>query len=204
MISRLRGTLLEKTPPTLLLDVSGVGYEVSAPMSTFHSISELGEEAQLHIHHLIKEDDQMLFGFITRKERHLFRALLKVRGVGSKAGLAILSTMTTTQIMRCVKDKDVKTMQKVPGIGAKTAEALLIALQSLRMEATHESGPLPSDQKQSSIEEAATILESMGFTKIEYGPYLNNCNSTFGAREIALEFQAWWNNRTPQEKLNIS
>lgn len=184
MISRLRGIILEKTPPLILLDISGVGYEVSAPMSTYYSLPEIGEEAQLHIYHLIKEDTQALYGFMTRKERSLFKEVLKTRGVGVKAALAILSTLTVTQILQCVKAKDVKPMNKVPGIGPKTAEALLIALQGFKMDVPEETGPLPTESNP--VKEAEQILKALGHDPDSYLPLLSKkISSQATGREIA-------------------
>ena len=129
MIGRLSGQLLEKTPPSLVLDVQGVGYEVDAPMSTFYALPALNESVSLFTHLVVREDAQLLYGFATRTERVVFRALLKVNGVGAKVALSILSGLSVDEFLACVASKDVAALVRVPGIGKKTAERLLIELQ---------------------------------------------------------------------------
>lgn len=129
MIGRLTGRVLEKQPPYLLLDVNGVGYELQAPMTTFYRLPALGQEVVLHTHLSITENLHQLFGFIEQRDRSLFRTLIKVSGVGPKLAVAILSGMEANDIARCVRDNNVKALTKVPGIGQKTAERLVIDLQ---------------------------------------------------------------------------
>jgi len=129
MIGRLRGTLLEKQPPYLLLDVNGVGYEIQAPMTTFYRLPALGTDVILHTHLSITENLHQLFGFADQRDRTLFRTLIKVNGVGPKLAIAILSGMDADDIARCVRDNNIKALTKVPGIGAKTAERLVIELR---------------------------------------------------------------------------
>lgn len=128
MIGRLRGRLLEKRPPFLLLDVQGVGYELEAPMSTFVELPGLDREISLYTHLLVREDAHLLFGFITEGERRLFRALLKVSGVGAKMALAILSG-GPEQFVRCVQRSDIVRLIRLPGIGKKTAERLVVEMR---------------------------------------------------------------------------
>ncbi|UJF18629.1 Holliday junction branch migration protein RuvA [Vibrio sp. SS-MA-C1-2] len=129
MIGRLRGTLLEKQPPELLIEVSGVGYEVQMPMSCFYELPNIGEEAIICTHFVVREDAQLLFGFNTTGERALFRELIKANGVGPKLALAILSGMTANQFIRCVEHEDTSTLVKLPGVGKKTAERLVVELK---------------------------------------------------------------------------
>jgi len=129
MIGRLSGTLLEKNPPSLLLNVHGVGYEVDVPMSTFYGLPAIGEAIDLHTHFVVREDAQLLFGFATKLERSLFRTLLKVNGVGAKVALSILSGMTTDEFFQSIAQKDAVPLRRVPGIGKKTAERLVVELQ---------------------------------------------------------------------------
>lgn len=129
MIGRLRGILLEKQPPYLLLDVQGVGYELQAPMTTFYRLPSLGSEITLHTHLSITENLHQLFGFADQRDRSLFRTLIKVNGVGPKLAIAILSGMESDDIARCVRDNNIKALTKVPGIGQKTAERLVIELR---------------------------------------------------------------------------
>lgn len=129
MIGRLRGLVIDKQPPYVLLDVNGVGYEVQAPMSTFYKLPAKGQEAILHTHLSITENLHQLFGFAELRERSLFRTLIKVSGVGPKLAIGILSGMEADDIARCVRDNNVKSLTKVPGIGQKTAERLVIELR---------------------------------------------------------------------------
>lgn len=129
MIGRLRGTVVEKQPPFLLLDVSGVGYELQAPMTTFYRLPAPGAEVVLHTHLSITENLHQLFAFIDQRDRALFRTLIKVNGVGPKLAIAILSGMEADDIARCVREQNVTALTKVPGIGKKTAERLIIELQ---------------------------------------------------------------------------
>nr|WP_163503267.1 Holliday junction branch migration protein RuvA [Halomonas socia] len=129
MIGRLRGTLLEKQPPWLVLDVGGVGYELEASMNTLLALPATGEQAQLFTHLIIREDAHLLFGFGREQERALFRALIKVNGVGPKLALAILSGMEEEQFIRCVMDDDAKALTRLPGVGKKTAERLIIEMR---------------------------------------------------------------------------
>lgn len=129
MIGRLRGTLAEKQPPYLLIDVQGVGYEVQAPMTTFYRLPELGSEVVLHTHFAVSENSQQLFGFADKHDRELFRTLIKVNGVGPKMAVAILSGMEAETIARCVMEDNSAALVKVPGVGKKTAERLIIELR---------------------------------------------------------------------------
>ena len=129
MIGRLRGTLIEKYPPYLLLDVNGVGYELQAPMTTFYRLPAIGAEVILHTHLSITENLHQLFGFADQRDRSLFRTLIKVNGVGPKLAVGILSGMEADDIARCVRDNNIKALTKVPGIGTKTAERLVIELR---------------------------------------------------------------------------
>jgi Holliday junction DNA helicase RuvA len=129
MISRLRGQLLEKAPPLLLLDVNGVGYEVFAPMTTIYQLPELGSEVTLHTHFVVREDVQQLFGFADTRDRQLFRTLIKVNGVGPKMALGIMSGMEVNDLVRCVRNDNVVALTTIPGIGKKTAERLLVELR---------------------------------------------------------------------------
>jgi len=129
MIGRLRGKLIEKQPPYLLVDVNGVGYEVQAPMTTFYHLPELGTEVVLHTHFAVSENAQQLYGFAQKRERQLFRTLIKVNGVGPKMAVAILSGMEADTIARCVMEDNSAALVKVPGVGKKTAERLIIELR---------------------------------------------------------------------------
>ncbi|QKT04307.1 Holliday junction branch migration protein RuvA [Ectothiorhodospiraceae bacterium 2226] len=130
MIGRLRGILVTKQPPRLVLEVGGgVGYELEAPMSTFYGLPPLGKEVVLLTHHVVREDAQLLYGFATDAERSLFRGLLKVTGVGAKLALAVLSGMTGGEFARCVQDKDTAALTRLPGVGKKVAERLVVEMR---------------------------------------------------------------------------
>src|SRR5690606_6280124 len=129
MISRLCGLLLEKTPPILLLDVNGVGYEVFVPMTSFYALPEIGSEVTLHTHFALREAAQQLYGFVEARGRELFRTLIKVNSVGPKLALAIMSGMESVELLRCVRSDNVKALSQIPGIGKKTAERLIIELR---------------------------------------------------------------------------
>jgi Holliday junction DNA helicase RuvA len=134
MIGFLRGTLLQKLPPFLVLDVHGVGYELEAPMTTFYDLPEEREDVSLYTHLVVREDAQLLFGFSDHAQRELFRSLLKVSGVGPRVALAILSTLSTAQFIQCVQRQDTLTLTTVPGIGKKTAERMLLDLRDRVMD----------------------------------------------------------------------
>jgi holliday junction DNA helicase RuvA len=129
MIGRLTGLLLEKQPPLVLLDVQGVGYEINVPMSTFYNLPVIGEQITLQIHLVIREDVHLLFGFSTEVERQAFRQLVKVSGVGARTSLAILSGLSVADLHHAVATQDSGRLIKIPGIGKKTAERLLLELR---------------------------------------------------------------------------
>jgi Holliday junction DNA helicase RuvA len=129
MIGRLRGILAEKQPPLLLIDIGGVGYEVEAPMSTFYQLPEVGATVTLHTHLVVREDAHLLFGFASEGERRLFRTLIKVNGVGAKLALTILSGIAADDFARCVQENDTAALVRLPGVGKKTAERLIVEMR---------------------------------------------------------------------------
>lgn len=129
MIGRIRGTLAEKQPPEILVDVAGVGYEIHMPMTSFYQLPAVGDEVVVYTHFVVREDAQLLFGFADKLERGLFRELIKANGVGPKLGLAILSGMSAPQFLACVQNEDVSALVSLPGIGRKTAERLVVELK---------------------------------------------------------------------------
>lgn len=129
MIAWLKGVLRDKQPPWLLVDIGGIGYELQAPMSTFSALPSTGTEVVLFAHQIVRDDAHQLFGFAQRSERDLFRQLLKVNGVGAKMALAILSGMDSATLRRCVLDGDITSLSRLPGIGKKTAERLIVELR---------------------------------------------------------------------------
>jgi Holliday junction DNA helicase RuvA len=129
MIGRLRGRLLVKHAPGLLVDVGGVGYELEAPMTTFYELPEVGSEVILHTHLLVREDAHLLYGFASEPERLMFRALIKVSGVGAKLALALLSGITAREFAHTVQHNDIARLTRVPGVGKKTAERLIVEMR---------------------------------------------------------------------------
>jgi Holliday junction DNA helicase RuvA len=160
VIGRLRGRLAMKQPPRLLIDVSGVGYELEAPMSTFYSLPAVGEEVSLFTHLLVRDDAQMLYGFARGDERALFRSLLKVSGVGARLALAILSGMSAEAFATAIHAGDAASLTRMPGIGKKTAERLVVEMRD-RLDGI--SAGLPSGAPSTPAEEAVSALVSLGY-----------------------------------------
>ena len=129
MIGRLTGTLAEKSPPLVLIDVNGVGHEVDVPMSTFCNLPHLGERVTLHTHLVVREDAHLLYGFLTLPERETFRQLIRITGIGPRIALAVLSGLSTAELAQAVSQQQPGRLVKVPGIGKKTAERLLLELK---------------------------------------------------------------------------
>lgn len=129
MIGRLRGLLVEKQAPEILIEVNGLGYEVQMPLTSFYELPELNHEAIVYTHFVVREDAQLLYGFITKQERALFRLLIKTNGVGPKLALTILSGMSASEFVACVERDDIATLVKLPGVGKKTAERLLVEMR---------------------------------------------------------------------------
>ncbi len=140
MIGRLTGTLLEKQPPQIVVDVAGVGYEVDVPMSSFYNLPAIGEKVALVTHFVVREDAQQLFGFLTQKERAAFRELIRISGVGPKLALSVLSGLSVDDLASCVVLQDAGRLTKVPGIGKKTAERLLLELKGKLADALPQTG----------------------------------------------------------------
>jgi Holliday junction DNA helicase RuvA len=172
MIGRLRGTLLSKRPPQLLLEVGGVGYEVQAPMSTFVTLPELGAEVILHTHLSVREDAQQLYGFTGEGERALFRELIRVSGIGPKLALAILSGMDGETFVRCLREQDTATLSRIPGIGKKTAARLLVELRDRLQTPSAQlaSAWLPGTAPAADVgpeSDALAALEALGYRPAE-------------------------------------
>ena len=129
MIGRIKGLLIEKIPPFILLDCQGVGYEIEVPMTTFFDLPDEGSEVSLLTHLVVREDAHLLFGFATTSERHMFRQLIKVNGIGAKVALSILSSIESNELTNAIKTDDTNMLIKIPGIGKKTAERLVLELK---------------------------------------------------------------------------
>jgi Holliday junction DNA helicase RuvA len=166
MIGLLRGRILGKQPPQLLIDVNGVGYEVDAPMTTFYNLPGVGEEVTLFTHLAVREDAHTLFGFMQLSDRDLFRCLLKVNGVGARLALGILSGMEAGQFIACVQSGDAAALVRLPGIGKKTAERLIIELRD-RLPKAGEGGLVTSGAQPAHVvnpvEDAVSALVGLGY-----------------------------------------
>ena len=167
MIGFIRGKLVSKTPPQLVVDVQGVGYEVEAPMTTFYDLPELGEELLLHTHLVVREDAHILFAFSTEPDRVMFRALIKVNGVGPKLALTILSGQSAEEFHRCIHDNDVQALVRLPGVGKKTAERLIIEMRDRLPDSVNstetEQNQSPNRTKNNPRQEAISALCSLGY-----------------------------------------
>jgi Holliday junction DNA helicase RuvA len=167
MIGRLRGTILEKQAPDLVLDVQGVGYEVAAPMSTFIHLPAIDEQVSLFTHLVVREDAQLLYGFATVRERLLFRSLLKVNGVGAKLALTILSGSDVDDFSRSVQEGDAASLTRLPGVGKKTAERLIIEMRDRLKEVSGAMGLKPVVSEAAKLagakDEALEALVSLGY-----------------------------------------
>jgi len=164
MIGRIQGTLIESTPPQVLVDVHGIGYEIDVPMSTFYNLPGLGEKVTLLTHMVVREDAQLLYGFLTTAERDCFRQLLKVTGIGARTALAILSGMSVEMLVQAVAMQEVGLLTKVPGIGKKTAERLILELKDKLGSAMITSGVTVSS---SAIADVIKALVSLGYSERE-------------------------------------
>lgn len=182
MIGRLTGQLQEKQPPWLLLDVQGVGYEVEASMTTLVALPAVGETAMLYTHLTVRDDAHLLYGFVRERERALFRALIRVNGVGPKLALAILSGMDEDAFMGCVHDDDSKALTRLPGVGRKTAERLVIEMRDRFPEWQHRDTPLPLESAtgpvQDNTAEAEAALTSLGYKPAEATKMLADLDPT--------------------------
>lgn len=163
MIGRITGTLLEKMPPTVCIDVGGVGYEIDVPMSTLYDLPDMGGRVTLYTHLAIRDDAHVLYGFLTAQERMAFRALIKVTGVGARTALAVLSGMSVPELASAVTRQEAGMLTRVPGIGKKTAERLLLELRGKL------GADLPSDPSRpaSGREDVLNALLSLGYSGSE-------------------------------------
>ncbi len=184
MIGRIAGRLLEKQPPWLLVDVQGVGYELEAPMSTIYGLPALGEPVQLHTHFVVREDAQLLYGFATLAERQLFRELLRISGVGGKMALAVLSTLSPEDLFATIERGDAASLTRVPGIGKKTAERMLLELRGRvsRFEGLGLAGAGLAPASAST--EAEDALIALGYSAAEARRLLKALDPELGTQEL--------------------
>ncbi|MGR8941095.1 MAG: Holliday junction branch migration protein RuvA [Gammaproteobacteria bacterium] len=181
MIGFLRGILVHKAPPLLLLDVHGVGYEIEAPMTTFYNLPAIGAEVKLHTHLVVREDAHSLFGFAAEAERSLFRSLIKVSGVGPKLALTLLSGLTAEQFQRAIQDNDAQALIRLPGVGKKTAERLIIEMRDRLPEFEGSATPVVrSDSRLSANtpkQEAISALCALGYKPQDASRMVQNIES---------------------------
>ena len=189
MIGKLSGRLLDKSPPQVLVDCGGVGYEVDVPMSTFYGLPALGEPVALLTHFVVREDAQILYGFATAPEREAFRQLIKVSGVGPRTALAVLSGMSVADLAQAVTTQEVGRLVKVPGIGKKTAERLLLELKGkVGAELGPVAGGVPHSDAQADIQQA---LLALGYNDKEAAAALKALPADVGVSEgIKLALKA--------------
>ncbi|MCD9027432.1 Holliday junction branch migration protein RuvA [Luteimonas sp. BDR2-5] len=168
MIGRLRGKLIHKAPPWLVVDVNGVGYELEAPMSTFYDLPELGREVSLFTHYAQKEDSVSLYGFLHESERRLFRDVQKVSGIGAKIALAVLSGVSVDAFARLVQTGDVTALTRIPGIGKKTAERMVVELRDRAADLAGAGGAVHGAGAASDpLSEATVALQQLGYKPAE-------------------------------------
>lgn len=180
MIGRLVGEIVHKKPPQVLIDVNGVGYEVEAPMTTFYDLPEVGTKTILLTHLVVREDAQLLYGFSTESERSMFRHLIRINGVGAKLALTILSGMSGSDLARCVHENNVTALVKLPGIGKKTAERLIVELKDRLKDIA--AGDAQTDRIATSfqvvsdnpVEESVSALIALGYKANEASRMVRN------------------------------
>ena len=183
MIGRLRGTLISKQAPWILLEVGGVGYELEVPMSTYYDLPAAGEPVTLITHYAVREDAAALYGFATEAERRLFRDVQKVSGIGAKIALAVLSGSSVSEFTRMLQNGDIAALVKIPGIGKKTAERMIVELRerSQQMPVAPGGGSaMPAD----AISEASIALQQLGYKPAEISRMVKDAQSTDSAEDI--------------------
>jgi len=179
MIGQLRGKLLEKQPPSLLIDVQGIGYLLQAPMSTFFTLPPVGEEVILRTHFIVREDAHLLFGFTTQEECRLFQEIIKLNGVGPKVALALLSGLTPAAFLEVIRTQSVAHLQRIPGIGSKTAQRILVEMQD-RLPKLDKVYPKEHflDKAHHAKQEAIEALMALGYKAQEATKAVNQTKTT--------------------------
>ena len=186
MIAWLKGELLEKQAPGLVLNVNGVGYELEAPMSTFYDLPEVGAQATVFVHMVVREDAQLLFGFISKQQREMFRSLIRVNGVGPKVALAVLSTLSAQELLQCMANEDVTQLCRVPGIGKKTAQRLVVEMKD-RLEKEFGDVALEVSAGESSSNnsrDAIDALVALGYKNAEASRVVKSLDSSISSEEL--------------------
>ena len=191
MIGFLRGKLVKKQPPLLMIDVKGVGYEIEAPMTTFYVLPKTGNEIEIYTHVVVRDDAHLLFGFATENERLLFRNLIKVNGVGAKMALTILSGIEANEFSQCIQNNNAERLTKLPGIGKKTAERLIIEMRDRienipKLATIQKNGNM--DKRSNPADEAISALISLGYKPAEASKYvLAITNDGMSSEELIRE-----------------
>lgn len=200
MIGFLNGKLITKAPPLLVLDVQGVGYEIEAPMTTFYELPAIGEQIKLHTHLVVREDAHILFGFSTETDRLLFRTLIKVNGVGPKLALTILSGLSAEDFHHCIADDNVQALVRLPGIGKKTAERLIIEMRDRlpdlsSAESRQTKGEARSSSANNAKQEAISALIALGYKAQDANKMVQNISADKSCEDIirlALQGTGRW------------
>ena len=182
MIGKLNGKLVEKRPPVIVIECHGVGYEVEAPMSTFYELPDTGEDVVVCTHLAIRDDAHLLYGFLTESERKLFRALIKINGVGTKMALVILSGMSVNDFSNCVRSEDWASLVSLPGIGRKTAERLVLDMKD-KIDKILPDRDIGSSSQSSIVDDAVSALASLGYKRQDAEKYVDNLDSNFSTSE---------------------
>ena len=191
MLGFLRGKLINKQPPLLILDVKGGGYEIEAPMTTFYVLPKTGSEIEIYTHLVVRDDAHLLFGFATENERLLFRNLIKVNGVGAKMALTILSGIEANEFSQCIQNNNAERLTKLPGIGKKTAERLIIEMRDRienipKLATIQKNGNM--DKRSNPADEAISALISLGYKPAEASKYvLAITNDGMSSEELIRE-----------------
>ena len=186
MIAWLKGELLEKQAPSLMINVNGVGYELEAPMSTFYELPAVGEVATVFVHMVVREDAQLLFGFTSKQQREMFRSLIRVNGVGPKVALAVLSTLSAQELMQCMANEDVTQLCRVPGIGKKTAQRLVVEMKD-RLEKEFSDVALQvsaGESSTSNTRDAIDALVALGYKNAEAGRVVKTFDASLSSEEL--------------------
>ena len=185
MIAWLSGVLMNKQPPTLLLNVNGIGYELEAPLSTFYELPAVNENLSLYVHMVVREDAQLLFGFSSQQQRDLFRSLIRVNGVGPKVALAVLSTMSAQELMQCMVHEDYAQLTKVPGIGKKTAQRLVVEMKDrLEKEFADVALEVAADRPSDNRQDAISALESLGYKNSDASRVVRGLDNDLSSEEL--------------------
>ena len=184
MIGRLRGILISKHAPWIMLEVGGVGYELEVPMSTYYDLPEAGEALILFTHYAVREDAVALYGFFTEAERRLFRDVQKVSGIGAKIALAVLSGSNVNEFARMLQSADIAALTKIPGIGKKTAERMIVELRERSKDMMSPIVGMPVSAARDAISEASVALQQLGYKPVEISRMLKDAKPTDSPEDI--------------------